>query len=133
MILSKQIELFGMTGPQSGLSIKDMNCKAMVEYLFHIEKDPYVIWKCMTEKYGPDFFISEIQNQYGVNLKEAANERSKYESMYGKLKIETQQKIKSIKQALEKEKIILNNKLAEKDEEISKMAQSLKFDKKKVK
>lgn len=34
---------------------------------------------------------------------------------------------------MEKEKIILNNKLAEKDEEISKMAQSLKFDRKKVK
>ena len=52
-----------------------MNCKSMTEYLFQIEKDAFVIWKCLTEKYGSDFFEIEIQKQYGVNLKEAGNEK----------------------------------------------------------
>lgn len=61
MILSKQIELFTMTGPQSGLKINEMNCKSITHYLYTIEKDPFIVWKCLTEKYGNDFFITEIQ------------------------------------------------------------------------
>ncbi len=62
-----------------------MNAGHLVSRLAMIEQDPEIVWKALCENFGSDFFVDQIEEEFGVS-----NESSE------KLKREIDIQLKSI-------------------------------------
>ena len=52
---------------EDGIKFADMQAEHLISRLAKIESNSTLVWGLLNKHYGQDFFLHEIENEYGVS------------------------------------------------------------------
>lgn len=52
---------------EDGIKFKDMNPEHLIKKLNILEKSPRILWELTHKYYGDDYFLSMIEEEYGIS------------------------------------------------------------------
>ena len=59
-----------------------MNVDHLIKRLNMIEQEPTPIWECLHKYYGEDFFLDNIEEEYGVSTEANLNLKQEIEDQF---------------------------------------------------
>jgi hypothetical protein len=108
-----------------GIKFNDMNADHLIKRLALIEPSSHIIWRLLHDKYGEDFFLECIEEEYGSTQKSADKFMKQIESQLSLLATEQTVTLSELKSTYETQVSQLRFQLSQRTDELASSHRSL--------